>query len=335
LLEGAVPRLSAVKRTAQPVLTSDGLRQITGALLAAALAETVLLRIVTRAGVHVPKNAAVRDAFEAASFLGSLAFNFASVLAIVLAAAFLGAITLRMRDGVARAAFGVLTVAMLSGLGLSLATGAPAADALFGVAVALLVGFMGLSLAGDRDSAPGTRLAVALIVAAYFSYQYYVLGHLFYRISDIAAVPPLSITVLRAGEVLAVAAAAAAFLAWGVPRWRWVGTGGVAVVGAVLLGLIAAGLSPVSTMAILALWTTGLSLFLPFPVYLLALALYLLTLVACWRSGSAFWTAAGLLLILLAGYMPEATYQHLLVLLGVGFVSGAVRWAAPGPDAAD
>ncbi len=69
----------------------------------------------------------------------------------------------------------------------------------------------------------------------------------------------------------------------------------------VLLVLTLAGLSPASTMAILALWTTGLSLFLPFPVYRVALGLYLLTLVACLRSGDGFWIGAGLLLVLLAG----------------------------------
>jgi len=85
-------------------------------------------------------------------------------------------------------------------------------------------------------------------------------------------------------------------------------------------------------MAILALWTTGLSLFLPFPLYLLALGLYLVTLLSCWRSGDAFWPGAGLLVLLLAGYMPEATYQHLLVFLGVAFLSGAVL-AGPGAPA--
>lgn len=335
MLESTAPRLATVKRSARPVLTADGLRQITTALLVAALAETLLLRIVTRIGVHLPKDPALTDTFRAASFLGSLAFNFASLLAIVLAVLVLGSIVPRIRNSVERAAFAGLSLAMLAGLGLSLVTGAPTADALFGVAVALLVGLIGLALAGERDSSPGARLALALMVAAYFSYQYYVLAHLFYRILDYGAVPPLSVTILRVGEVLTVAAAVAVFIAWGLPRWRWVGTAGLAAVGAVLFALILAGLSPASTMAILALWTTGLSLFLPFPVYLVALALYLLTLVACWRSGDAFWLAAGLLLVLVAGYMPEATYQHLLLLLGVAFLGGAM-WrpavAGGGPE---
>lgn len=334
MLESAIPRQAAVKRTALPVLTSDGLKQLTGALLAAALVETLLLRLVTRVGVHMPKDGSVTDAMQAASFLGSLAFNFASLLATALVVLVLASLVLRIESGVRRVAFAGLSLAMLLGLGLSLATGAPAADALFGMAVALLVGFIGLVLAGERHSTPGARLALALMVVAYFCYQYYLLGHLFYRILDYGAVPPLSIAVLRLGEVLAVAAAAAAFWAWGLPRWRWVGTAGLAAVAAVLVALTLAGLSPASTIAILALWTTGLSLFLPFPIYLLALALYLLTLVACWRSGDAFWAAAGLLLVLLAGYMAESTYGHLLLLLGVAFLSRAVPWARPDPATA-
>lgn len=335
MLESALPRRAAVKRTALPVLTPDGLKQLTGALLAAALVETLLLRLVTRVGVYMPKDGSVTDAIQAASFLGSLAFNFASLLAIALVVLVLASLVLRIESGVRRVAFAGLSLAMLTGLGLSLATGAPAADALFGIAVALLVGFIGLVLAGERHSTPGARPALALMVAAYFCYQYYLLGHLFYRILDYGAVPPLSITVLRLGEVLTLAAAAAAFWAWGLPRWRWVGSAGLAAVAAVLVALTLAGLSPASTIAILALWTTGLSLFLPFPIYLLALALYLLTLVACWRSGDAFWAAAGLLLVLLAGYMAESTYGHLLLLLGVAFLSRAIPLARPDPATAE
>ncbi len=39
--------------------------------------------------------------------------------------------------------------------------------------------------------------------------------------------------------------------------------------------------------------------------------------------------AAGLLLVLLAGYMAESTYQHLLLLLGVAFLGGIAHWATP------
>ena len=329
MLEGAAPRRAAGNRIRLPALTAAGLRQLTAVLLAAVLAETLLLRGVIRIGVHVPKGEGVAGAFQAASFLGSLAFNFASLLAIGLVVVILASMVQRMESSLGRVALVGLSLAMLSGLALSLIIDAPAADALFGVAVALLVGFITIVTVSERRVGLAATLALILVAAAYLSYQYYVLSYLFYRILDYGAVPPLTIEVLRLGEALAVVAAAAAFWAWGLPRWRWVGKAGLAAVAAVLLALTLAGLSPASTMAILALWTTGLSLFLPFPIYLLALALYLLTLVACWRSGDAFWTAAGLLLVLLAGYMAESTYHHLLLLVGVALLSGAVQWSGP------
>lgn len=335
MLESAASR-AAPRGAELPALTGASFRQLTVILLMAVLAETVLLRIVTRVGVHLPKAGAVSHMFEATSFLGSLAFNFASLLAILLVVLVLASMMLRSNSPLARSALAVLSLAMLSGLVLSLAMDEPAADAVFGVAVALLVGLVGLGFVARQGSSVSARLALALVVAAYLSYQYYVLAYLFYRILDYAAVPPASIAVLRLGEVLALIAAAAAFRAWGLPRWRRVGTAGLVGVAAVLFGLTLAGLSPASTMAILALWTTGLSLFLPFPIYLLALALYLLTLVACWRSGDAFWTAAGLLLVLLAGYMAESTYHHLLLIVGVAFLSGAVKWSTePGLSAVE
>jgi hypothetical protein len=158
-----------------------------------------------------------------------------------------------------------------------------------------------------------------------------VLGHQFYRLLDLGAVPRLAIPMLRAGEVLTLAAAVATFWAWGLPQRHRIGWLALAGVVAVMLVLWLAALSPASAVAILALWTTGLSLILPFPIYLLALGLYLLAAVACWRSPDGFWTAAGLLLVLLAGYMAESTYHHLLLLLGILLLSGALL-RAPSPD---
>lgn len=326
MLSGAA-RLVAVREVGRPAVTAAVLQQLTATLLAAALLETLLLRLVTRVGVHLPKEGAVNSAFEGVSLLGSLAFNFASLLVIALVLLLLGSMVMRMGSGPGGLALAGFSVAMLWGLALSLAMGSPAADALFGVAITLLVGLIGLSLVRREDAPGAARLALTLIVAAYFCYQYYYLAHLFYLLLDYSAVPPFSIVVLRLGEGLAVAAGGAVFWAWGVGRWRRVGPLGLAAVAAVLVALVVTGLSPVSTMPILVLWTTGVSLFLPFPVYVLSLALYLLTLVACWRSRDAFWMAAGLLLLLLGGYMPEATYHHLLVLLGVAFLSGAARRA--------
>jgi hypothetical protein len=163
---------------------------------------------------------------------------------------------------------------------------------------------------------------------AYACYQYYALSHVLYRMLDYTTVPPLAVPALRLGEGLVVVAGAAAFWAWGARRWRQAGFAGASFSAAAVVIVAAGSLAPAATTSILSLWTTGLSLFLPLPLYLLALGLYLLTIVACLRSGEGFWAGAGLLLVLLAGYMPEATYDHLLLLLGVAFLSGVMTWAA-------
>jgi hypothetical protein len=168
------------------------------------------------------------------------------------------------------------------------------------------------------------------MVVAYACYQYYALSHLFYRVLDYSTVPPLALPVLRLGEGLVVVAGAAAFWAWGARRWRQAGFAGASFSAAAVVIVAAGSLAPAATTSILSLWTTGLSLFLPLPLYLLSLGLYLLTVIACLRSGEDFWTGAGLLLVLLAGYMPEATYDHVLLLLGVAFLSGAMPWAVRG-----
>lgn len=323
MLGSAAPRLAFGRQIARPLVDQPLLRQLTVALLAVAVSEMLLLRVVTRVGVHLPKDDAVRSGMHLASSLGSLAFNSASILAIALVALMLVVIIRQLEDLVVRGGFALLSAGMLWSLGASLTTSSSTADALFGLTMTLLVVLIGLVLMTRKRVAPTALLAVGLIVAAYLGYQYYALGHLAYRILDQAAVPPLSVAVLRLGEAMVVLAGGAVFWAWGLPRWRHVGRMGVAGVALVVFVVAASSYAPASTTSILALWTTGVSLYLPLPVYLASLTLYLLTIAACWRSEDGFWTGAGLVLILLAGYMPEATYYHLLLLLGVTFVSAS------------
>jgi hypothetical protein len=294
-------------------------------LVVVALLEITFLRLTTRIGVHVPRSELATDGLQAASFVGSFAFNFASILSIILTGLLLFLLTTRVQDDVGRLGLAVISVALSVSLVMTLLTGGIAWDGLFGLAATLLVLTLGITLAARKDVALGPRVAIALIVGAYLCYQYFSLSHITYRLLDYTALPPLGIDVLRWGEVLVVLAGAAVFWAWGLPRWRQAGRIGI---GAVLLFVAVVGLStitPSSTTSILALWTTGMSFFLPSTLYLVALALYLVTVVACFRDRNAFGIGAGLLLLLVAGYMPEATYHHLLVILGVGLVAGVLR----------
>ncbi len=332
MLSPAVPHLSFNWQLSRLQVSETLLRQVVLGLIVAALLEITLLRLTTRIGVHVPRSELAGDALQAASFVGSFAFNSASILAIGLTVLLLFLMTTQIRDSAARVSLAVISGALMISLVMSLVTGRAVWDGVFGLAATLLVLMLGISLMARRNVSAGPRAAVALIVGAYLCYQYYSLSHLAYRLVDYAALPPLGIDVLRWGEVLVVIASALVFWAWGLPRWRLAGRAGIA---AVVLLVVVVGLStitPSSTTSILALWTTGMSFFLPSPVYLLALALYLVTVVACFRDKDAFWLGTGLLLLLVAGYMPEATYHHLLVILGVGFLAGAFHIVEEAPN---
>lgn len=310
------------------------LRQVVQGLIVAALLEIALLRLATRIGVHVPRSELASDGLQFASFAGSFAFNSASILAIGLTALLLILLTMQVRDSIARAGLSVISAALMIGLAMSLITGRAVWDGVFGLAATLLVLMLSVTLMAKKDAGAGPRAAIALVVGAYVCYQYYSLSHIAYRLLDYTALPPMGIDVLRWGEVLVVLAAVAVFWAWGRPRWRLAGRLGIAAVAGIVVAVGLSSLAPSSTTSILALWTTGMSFFLPSSVYLVALALYLLTVVACFRDREAFWLGAGLLLLLVAGYMPEATYHHLLVILGVGFLTGAFRIADEASDGA-
>ncbi len=323
MLVPALPRMSINWQLPRLWVNETLLRQLVQGLIVAALLEVLLLRLVTRIGVHVPRSELAGDGLQAASFVGSLAFNSASILAIGLTVLLLVLMTTQVRDSVARFGLALIAGTLMFSLVMSLVTGRAVWDGAFGLAATLLVLMFGVGIMAKKDVSAGPRAAVALVVGAYLCYQYYSLSYIAYRLLDYAALPPMGIDALRWGEVLVVLAGAAVFWAWGLPRWRRAGRFGIAAVVGLVIVVGLSSLTPSSTTSILALWTTGMSFFLPMSVYLFALALYLVTVVACFRDKDAFWIGAGLLLLLVAGYMPEATYHHLLVILGVGFLAGA------------
>jgi len=297
------------------------LRQLAIALLVAAVAELALLRLATRIGVHLPKNGVASDALSAASFMGTFALNLAALLSAAFVALLLAAIAWRARSAATRWFTIVLGAAMFWGLGAGLLTDDTTADVVFNIATTLLVVGLGLALATRPQVSSRGRVAIGLIVAAYVSYQYYAVGQLVYLLLGYTESLPAGMFALRLGEALVLLAAAAAFWAWGADRWRQAGRAGGTFAFVPALAVVLTALAPAATMSILALWTTGLTFYLPLPLYAVALAAFLLTIAACWRGG-AFWTATGLVLVLLAGYMPEATYYHVAFLLGVAFLAG-------------
>jgi hypothetical protein len=66
---------------------------------------------------------------------------------------------------------------------------------------------------------------------------------------------------------------------------------------------------------ILTIWSTGLTLFLPWPVYTLALWLVGVTVLVNWRIRPSL--AYAILLLISAGYMPQLSYQLFCALIAL------------------
>jgi hypothetical protein len=136
--------------------------------------------------------------------------------------------------------------------------------------------------------------------------------------------------------VAAVFAPFAFFIGIAVPggEWRharrWIAP-------AVVFLLFAAGniadiIANVGYTGVFAIWSVGFTLWLPWPIYGVSLAIFLYLLLTCFgKKGDAASRLAcmnrgmGLLLLLFTGYYLQLTYQHLLALLAMLLLSGIAR----------
>jgi hypothetical protein len=126
-----------------------------------------------------------------------------------------------------------------------------------------------------------------------------------------AGPPPLAGALFNLGELLVVLSSAALWWAYGRgASWRM-------GLGAVLPALAFAGmyLAMPSMTGILAIWSTGLTLYLPWPMYGASLWLAGLTGLVSLRRGDL--VAWAILLLAAAGYSPQSSTQVFLTLIAL------------------
>ncbi|MBI4496665.1 MAG: hypothetical protein HY689_02040 [Chloroflexi bacterium] len=302
--------------TASPVL-GDLLRP---ALLVAVLVEVAFLRLALRLGQALPPDERLGRVFSGLATLGLAAQNFAVLLGVAVLA---GLCWRQVRlPGVRRRLSGALLLAAgLSTLGLALGPSSPgmmiAASLLAFVAMGT-VWYTAPVLSGGRPS----RRWLGLALVGY--------GALAYHYSAQAA-SSLGLAVAWTAPAYFVAEAAAVAAAVALvpllrPRWQLSRAMAVSLLPAILLAAL--WVRP-WTIASLTVWTFGFTLFLPAPVYALALWSFLYTVSALVRGGPEDRRLAlGLTFIALAGLKLDYSYFALLALLGVGFY--AAVGAAPG-----
>ena len=276
-------------------------------LVVAALVDWLVTRTLTRSAVFMPKTPLVILVYQSFGLFGQFAATLASLLALVCLAwlAWQG-----LQTGSKRApALGLLAAAGLSVYFLF----TPAQgwlSAAYHLTLLTLTAWIGWRAWAGSACIP-KKLAGGLVVLALLAGQAYLLVPAFTSSLQLPG-PPRGVPFLYyLGELLVVLSPIALWWAYArqAPRWTWMA--------AALPALAFAGmrLAAPAMSGILAIWSTGLTLYLPWPLYALSLWAAGVTAIHCLMRGQA----AGWAVLLLAagGYAPQLSAQAFLGLLAL------------------
>jgi hypothetical protein len=287
-------------------------------LVLAALAEWLVLRTVTRAAIHVPKSPPVITLYEVMNYLGLLAATFVSLLGLLLLLWLVwhswqaGGVTLRL-----------LSLLLVGRVGLSLLflVIVPAGWLVvlshlitLSLIVVLLTGGLGVGASFWKGRESMVRAPVIALMLPALALVAGVLYHLLpalYTAVGWPGPPPLTGLLFNLGELLVVVSVVA--LGWVYGRSATLRQMMIAALPALLFSL-SFWRDPAMT-GILTIWSTGMTLFLPWPFYVLALWLAVVTVLAAWRQNRS--VAYALLLLMSAGYAPQLSSQLFCALIGL------------------
>lgn len=279
-------------------------------LALAALGEWLLGRTLTRAAIHMPKTPAFISAYTAVNQMGQVLATFVALLALVLLVWILwqaGPI-----NGLS------LVLAGLIGLSLLFLWLVPPVwlALVYQLLAITAVGLIGVNWIGRAGTArlllvwlfPALTLLAGLLVQ---------LLPTVYALLSWPGPPPLSGLIFRLGEGFVITSVGGWWWVYGRERsWRiWLRAALPA-----LLFALSFHRDPAMT-GILTIWSTGLTLFLPWPLYAVALWLAGMTVLAAWHRQPA--VAYAILLLISAGYAPQLSSQLFCALIGLWLLARA------------
>lgn len=284
-------------------------------LAVAAVVEWLLVRTFTRAAIHIPKSSFMIALYTAVNQIGLVAAAFVALLAVVL----LLWLAWQIRQAVILP-LALLGLVLLSVLFLVFVPPVWLAVAyqLLAILAVFLIASYGVRtrwVAPDKKKGwQGTTVVLFPAGALLAGLLVQLLPNL-YALLGWPGPPPFTAVLFNLGELFV---AASVIVWWWASRsmngrthsWKpWL----LATFPALLFAL-SFWWDPAMT-GILTIWSTGLTLFLPWPIYALALWLAGVTVLANWHSRPTL--AYAILLLIAGGYAPQLSSQLFCALIGL------------------
>ncbi len=281
-------------------------------LIIAALADWLITRTLTRAGAFIPKSNAWIATYQIVSAVALAASTLAGIIALATLVW-----TARQEWKIHRKAAFPFIILLLVGLNVVFLF-TPAVGWL-GLANRLLL----LVVLGYFFGRVRSRRWLLLPVLALITGNLYQLLPALFESLHLAGPAPFSLTLFNLGEILVVMSGLSfGWVAWrnSILRDRF-----LAAIPAVLFaGMF---LSVPAMAGIFSIWSVGLTLFLPWPFYVLSLwAVCIATMKAIREDNIIGW---GILLLAAGGYASQLSTQSFYGIIGVWVLVYAVNWGKP------
>jgi hypothetical protein len=266
----------------------------------------ILARTLSRLGIFMPKSPVLISVYQSLTLAGQAAATFSGLLVLAVMVIWVRkeAINGENKSGVLL----LVTLVFLSILYLFVQ------PPVWLAASYQLLLFVALGYTSWRGLKSNIDLPAKLaIFISMLALQAGPAGHLLQLFGSSESV----LTVYKAGELMVFLSVLSLWMAFGRPasRWIWL-TAGMPALGFTVFRV----LDP-ATSGILAIWSTGMTLSLPWPFYTLGLWLAGVTVLACWRKGDP--TMEGILLLASGGFAAQMTSHAFFGLAGLGLLGSA------------
>jgi hypothetical protein len=282
---------------------------LTRYLVYAALVDWLLARTLTRLGIFMPKSPLLISIYQSLTLLGQAAATFAGLLVLVYLLVVASRNTGKGNNQLQVVLPGTLVFVSIFFLLIQ----PPISLAAF-YHILLFTALTATSWYGLRSPLPiETRLA---IIFSMLALQAGTASHLV----QLLGLQEAGLSIIKAGELMVLLSVLFLWIAFGRPASRraWFAAALPA------LAFTIFRLVDPATSGILAIWSTGLTLYLPWPFYSLGLWLGVVTIIACWKKDKRL--VEGILLIVSGGFAAQMTSHAFLGLVGLGLIA-----ASPAP----